>query len=283
MERDVNPMIVEHPFHDKYVAKSVLMTTNIEIVASYVRGLAGKGMVYMSALVDRINRFNPTSELSGLNNGAKNEWRSVSKLMYDLLEKSSRLKAKTNGLFSIEFEGVSKLPNGAHGYELNNENGQYSVKLNKDTFLNFGGIGKGFIVDKVYDFLNERGAKNILVNAGGDLRARSIEAPWKVGIMNPYQKGHCFACLKIRNSAVVSSGITARNVMKKGEKYTHFFNANSKQYMVKTPYSQVTVQGDLAAEAEVYAKCLLMGSNLTLSYGFKGLGVRENTRKVCRL
>ncbi|MGQ0528583.1 MAG: FAD:protein FMN transferase, partial [Panacagrimonas sp.] len=51
----------------------------------------------------------------------------------------------------------------------------------------FGGIGKGWIVDAALDLLRDRGFPDAIVDAGGNLAVRGGrgDRPWRIGIRNP--------------------------------------------------------------------------------------------------
>ncbi|MBT5953438.1 FAD:protein FMN transferase [bacterium] len=276
-------MIVEHHFHEDYCATGILMTTHVEIVASHIPKVAKKAFEKMRSIVNRLNRFDSNSELFLLNNGIKNEWVKISSVMYRVLDLSLKMNKETSGVFTVDFEGREKKPDGIHGYKLKSSKNGYFVHLKKDTLINLGGIGKGFIVDEVFEFIKASGSKNILVNAGGDLRATSQDLPWKIGLKNPYINGDTFACLNIKEAAVVSSGIYARPQKSGNSTHTHFYNIKTKSYMKQTPYSQVTIQGYSAAVSEVYAKCIVMGTSLVLGNNLKGIGVDDQTKRVERI
>ena len=63
-----------------------------------------------------------------------------------------------------------------------NEESVYLKK--KGMRLDFGGIGKGFIAEKLIEFLQSRGAKKALVNAGGEIC--TFGKNYNIAIKNPY-------------------------------------------------------------------------------------------------
>ena len=260
----INSIKIEHPFHEDYCYTGVLMTTPIKLVASHHRYLAAQGFQYMSTLVQRLDYFDPQSELSRLNQAAGLGPQKVSSLLYRLLHIAKVLELKTNSVFRADFESQDKNA----GFVLMNN---LQVQLNSNTRLNLGGIAKGYIVDKTFRYLKSAGAKNILVEAGGDIRAQSIEQSWKIGLFNPLQPPKPFGSISLSSGAVVTSGTYARKNMLC--KSTHFFNTHTWSYYTETPYVSVTVEGPFAAIAEVYAKCLLMGHKLVLPKSYKALGV----------
>ncbi len=57
--------------------------------------------------------------------------------------------------------------------------------------LDLGGIAKGYIVDQAMVWLNGRGLRDVLINAGGDIRASGTaeSPPWRIGVQDPFEKG----------------------------------------------------------------------------------------------
>ena len=252
------------------------MTTDVEIVAGTNRPLAQEGLVYMQSLVKTFNRFDPESELSCLHL-KKESWVPVSLDLMNLLSLSKELELKSEGAFRLDYEGLSVLPEGDHGFDLDESN--QCVYLHSDTQLNAGGIGKGFIVDAVVDFLVAKGAENILVNAGGDCRVYG-EHSWKIGLFNPLDTSLSFGHVKVKKGAVTTSGIYARSQLEKGRSKTHFFDTKDATFIDSPPYASVTVMGELASDSEVYAKLILMGCKHTRPKAYRAIGVTYPDYKV---
>ncbi len=75
--------------------------------------------------------------------------------------------------------------------------------------LTLDGIAKGYIVDAICAELDRGGMRRYLVNAGGDIRARGMNAsarPWQVAVENPWQHGDYPDAISLVDSAVATSG-----------------------------------------------------------------------------
>lgn len=251
-------MKVAHPFLGDAVRTGVLMSTDIEIVCGDRPDLAEPAYELMSNLVDILNFYSPDSALSQLNSGPKQTCVEVPELLWEVLALSKLFENQTQGWFRIDFEGVSRCPSGEHFADVMFPN---LVKLGADTCINLGGIGKGFIVDKVAAYLESQGSLVYLVNAGGDLRARSSSHPWKIGIVNPLDESKFIGHIALKNGAVVSSGTYARSHQIAGKRRSHFFNPFLGEFMANPPFLSVTVEGRSAMMAEVWGKCVLMGNS----------------------
>lgn len=92
--------------------------------------------------------------------------------------------------------------------------------------LTLGGIAKGYAVDRAFCGLQDGGFKNIIVNAGGDLRTggTKLGAPWVVGIQDPRDKSRIMARLRETDAAVATSGDYERYFMKNGVRYHHILD-----------------------------------------------------------
>jgi thiamine biosynthesis lipoprotein len=75
------------------------------------------------------------------------------------------------------------------------------------------GVVKGWSVDEAVALLRLAGARNLQVNAGGDLLAigeATPGEPWRIGIRHPDDPGRVAAVLRIRDLAVATSGLYER-------------------------------------------------------------------------
>ena len=89
-----------------------------------------------------------------------------------------------------------------------------AVRLQCPVRLDFGGIAKGYAVDQALSVLIGCGLTNVLVNAGGDLRA-SGEWGWPVRVRSPGTPTHSRSLKglrRVRNAAVATSTGANTNV-----------------------------------------------------------------------
>lgn len=89
-----------------------------------------------------------------------------------------------------------------------------------------GGIAKGYAVDQAVRVLQDRGYRNFIVNAGGDLRTEGTKfgAPWVVGIQDPRDKSKMRATMELTESAVATSGDYERFFIVDGVRYHHILD-----------------------------------------------------------
>ncbi len=92
--------------------------------------------------------------------------------------------------------------------------------------LTLGAIAKGYAVDQAFRGLQDRGLKNIIVNAGGDLRTggTKLGALWVVGIQDARDKSKIMVRMRVTDAAVATSGDYERYFMKNGVRYHHILD-----------------------------------------------------------
>lgn len=92
--------------------------------------------------------------------------------------------------------------------------------------LTLGGIAKGYAVDRAFEYLWDRGFRDLIVNAGGDLRTGGSKfgSPWVIGIQDPRNESSIMATMNLTEAAVATSGDYERYYMKDGVRYHHILD-----------------------------------------------------------
>jgi thiamine biosynthesis lipoprotein len=134
--------------------------------------------------------------------------------------------------------------------------------------LDPSGLVKGWAVARAAQRLHERGARNFLVNAGGDIVAAGRPgegARWRVGIRHPLQRDALAAVLEVEDLAVATSALYER-----GE---HI--ADPHRRAPASGLLSVTVVGPDLATADAYATAIFaMGEDgPAFAAGLDGLDV----------
>ena len=119
-------------------------------------------------------------------------------------------------------------------------------------FLDLGGIGKGYAVDRAVDILKQAGLKGGMVDIGGNLRCFGTPANgaqhWLIGLQDPAHDEKILLKLKMDDRAVATSGDYRRFVIIDGQKHSHIINpttADSAQSL-----SSVTIIAPTAMAAD---------------------------------
>lgn len=100
------------------------------------------------------------------------------------------------------------------------------------TGWDFGGIGKGYIVDIALDELRERGYHNTSLDAGGNLAVRGLrnDRRWRIGIRDPRSRADApqlLATLDVSDEAVITHGDDQRYFEHGGKRYAHLLDPAS--------------------------------------------------------
>ena len=97
--------------------------------------------------------------------------------------------------------------------------------------IDLGGVGKEYAVDRVAELLRAEGIRAAIVNFAGDVRtigSRGDGRPWKVGVMDPRDRGRCcFAVRTLADAGVATSGDYERGFLKGGVRYHHILDART--------------------------------------------------------
>lgn len=161
--------------------------------------------------------------------------------------------------------------------------GDTTVTLPKDMKIDLGGIAKGYIADKVAEYLKSCGVKNAVINLGGNILiiGNKQQQPYSVGIQKPFSaKGDISAKLLLENKSAVTSGIYERYFESDGKIYHHITDTAT-GYPVDNGILSVTVIADSSALADgLSTACLALGTDkgllLAKSYGAEAIFIDEN-------
>ena len=139
--------------------------------------------------------------------------------------------------------------------------------------LDLGGIAKGYIADRVTEYLEERGVTSAVVDLGGNIvaiggKARSLtdadagETEFVIGIKDPQSaSGALLGTLPATNKTVVTSGTYERYFMAAGKKYHHILNSQT-GYPTDTDVLSATIIADKGRSVDcdgLSTTCLALG------------------------
>lgn len=132
-----------------------------------------------------------------------------------------------------------------------------------DTAIDLGAIAKGYIADRMKDYLLEHGVKSAVINLGGNVLcvgSRPDGKPFKIGLQKPYaDRNETIATLNIDGMSVVSSGVYERHFVKDGINYHHILNPKD-GYPYQNGLVSVTIISDLSVDGDgLSTTCFSMG------------------------
>jgi thiamine biosynthesis lipoprotein len=194
-----------------------------------------------------ISDWIPTTQVSKINQNAGIKPVKVDLEVFDLLDRAVKISKLTNGAFDISYASMDKIwkfdgsmKRMPTAEEIKNsvakvgyQNIIFSSKdttvflKNKGMKLGLGGIGQGYIADKIKELLQNKGCSAGLVNVSGDINTWGTQldgSPWAVGIINPMNKNKVFATFPLVDSAVETSGSYEKYVTFNGIRYSHIID-----------------------------------------------------------
>jgi thiamine biosynthesis lipoprotein len=117
--------------------------------------------------------------------------------------------------------------------------------------VHFGGIGKGYAVDRAVAILRQRGLRDFMVQAGGDMyvAGRHGDRMWRLGIQDPRGPGgSSFASVELSNATFSTSGDYERFFIKDGRRFHHILDPDRGE--PATGCRSVTIVSDRAVLAD---------------------------------
>ena len=129
--------------------------------------------------------------------------------------------------------------------------------------LDLGAIAKGYIADRIKDYLVSEGVESAIIDLGGNILCvgvRPDRAPFRIGIQRPFaDRSETAAIVKIDGKSVVSSGIYERYFEKDGALYHHILNPKT-GYPYDNGLVSVTIISDLSVDGDgLSTSCFALG------------------------
>lgn len=213
-----------------------------------------QGNDYTNQAIDEVKRIEnlisdwiPTTQISSVNKNAGIQPIKVDSDVYDLVERALKISKLTNGAFDISyasmdkiwrFDGsMKKMPSKEEikksvdkvGYQnvILNPNDTTIFLKNKGMKIGLGGIGQGYVADKIKELLISKGCGSGIVNVSGDISTWGKQMdgkPWTIGIINPMNKNKIFATFPLEDTAVETSGSYEKYVVFDGKRYSHIID-----------------------------------------------------------
>ena len=138
-------------------------------------------------------------------------------------------------------------------------------KQDSRMMLDCSAIAKGFGVDAVARMLHSRGVQNYMVEIGGEVVTRGVNAqrlPWRVGVVKPTEDslsiGHELqTVLNVTDKAMATSGNYRNFYYKNGRRYAHTIDPKT-GYPVQHSLLSATVLADNCTMADAYATSFMV-------------------------
>lgn len=235
-----------------------------------------------------LSTYIPDSEISRFNRDSKLE--SPSRLFQDVMKASKSVYEVTHGSFDPTIGPLIKAwgfgpgkkvaePDSAIidsllltvGFEKLNFS---SATMDKedDIYLDFSAIAKGQAVDEVGKWLESRGIQDYMVEIGGEIRCRGINAQgslWRIGIQDPRisEVHEKLAIASLENVSVATSG-----------NYRNYYERDGKiRAHIVDPMTGYTAEHNLLSASVFHPDCMISDAYAT---AFMVMGLEEAVKLV---
>ncbi len=126
--------------------------------------------------------------------------------------------------------------------------------------LDFGGIAKGWALDRAVEAMREAGAVGGTVDLGGNVSAFGRPPPrhdrWRLGVAHPRRDDRLAGVLAVDSGSVATSGDSEQFFVHRGKRYAHVMDPRTGR--PARGVMQVTVIADRAVDADALATALFV-------------------------
>ena len=276
------------PLREHEITGSIMGTTYTVRVVDPPRGYDESTTTDgVAALLDAINRtlstYDPESALSAFNQSATVTWTVVPTELCEVVAGAQEIGSRSGGAFDITVgplvnlwgfgpgEIVVEPPSGALIEDILRRVGHESLKTDcgrpamkktiPDLYVDLSAYAKGYAVDRVAALLIELGVENYLVEIGGEMRVRGLNARaerWAIAIERPTASSRTVqTVVRLTDAALATSG-DYRNFFEHGDiRYSHTIDPRT-GWPVRHSLASVTVIAAEAAYADAMATALLV-------------------------
>jgi len=130
--------------------------------------------------------------------------------------------------------------------------------------IDLGGIAKGYIADRVSEYLRKLGVTSAIISLGGNIECIGDKAgsDFNIGIEKPYSdQSEIVGATPLSDGTIVTSGVYERYFEYKGKKYHHILNSKTGM-PVETDVTGVSIRSTKGHSADCDAlstTCLILG------------------------
>lgn len=146
-----------------------------------------------------------------------------------------------------------------------------TVTLPAGMMIDLGGIAKGYIADRVKDYIMKRGVKHAILSFGGNIVGIGVKpdgSEWKVGIQDIDKPTGDYMLVSLNTGgSTVTSGIYERGFTLDGVRYHHLLSSET-GWPVQNELASVTIFSDSSMEGDALSTAAFV------------LGIREGTKLI---
>lgn len=189
----------------------------------------------------------------------------------ELIEKGLYYSKLSEGAFDITIEPLSSqwdftaenpqvpdersLEEGARkvDYRQLHVEGNQVIFQSDDTRIDLGAIAKGYIADKLKDYLLEENVKSAVINLGGNVLCvgeKPDGQPFRIGLRKPFEgQDQVIGVLDISDRSMVTSGVYERHFVKDGVNYHHILDPKT-GYPYNNGLTSVTIVSEQSVDGD---------------------------------
>ncbi|WP_242981049.1 FAD:protein FMN transferase [Weissella cibaria] len=122
--------------------------------------------------------------------------------------------------------------------------------------LDLGAIAKGYIADRLQDYLRSQGHMSAIINFGGNIvlmnaAPHKVDGRWGIGVRDPLVRhGETIGLLTTTATSVVTSGVAERHLVADGQTYHHIIDPET-GYPHDNELASVTVISPESIDGEI--------------------------------
>jgi thiamine biosynthesis lipoprotein len=240
---------------------------------------------YITHFQQAYTRFSDTSLLGQLNK--EKRLASPPSDMLAMLNFARNMHEATNGVFNISVGGELL----ARGYGKVSSKGSIShnmwdelkatpeeITIPEGMSLDFGGFGKGWLIDELGELLERYGVQHYIINGGGDILVNAPE-PIELALEHPTDLKKSIGSTKVQRGALAVSSTIKRSWSKDGQRQHHIIDPRSKAPSDNDVISTY-VRANSALIADTCATCIIIDpaleQPLAEKYTLKTILLRQN-------
>ena len=234
---------------------------------SDVEDIKGTLLNHVSSFENNYSRFLPNSYIGRLNTDKK--LLGPSRELLDMLIFAQQMYMVSKGIFNISVGGTLA----RFGYGKSKTNAKLKmefwdhiimteqvIRMPDDIELDFGGFGKGWLIDKLATLLEKEGCHYFVINGGGDIFVKS-DVPVELALEHPLDDSLKIGTTRINHGALAVSSSVKRS-WKQGMKKHHHLIDPRRGESSDSPIIATYVRADTALIADTMATILLIAPEL---------------------
>lgn len=231
------------------------------------------------------SRTNPESELYKLNHGmlphSADGYYTVSDELYEVISVGKKYSELSDDAFCIAMEPLTSIWNFSDGMDIVPDDAHIDTVLpflnsadvllrapnemafsNRGMGIDLGAIAKGYIADKMKEYLISKGVNSALIYLGGNVLCigEKETGAFKIGIEKPFDTdSKPIAVVSVSDASVVTSGTYERYFEKDGKFYHHILDKTT-GYPIENELTAVTIITPISTDADALSTtCFSLG------------------------